>query len=54
MYAYGGFGTTEKPTFTLSDVILFRNLEGIQVIVHTRGGGELGETWHQMGQKEHR
>ena len=54
MYAYGGFGSTEKPTFNLENIIFFRNLQGIQVIVHTRGGGEKGEDWHKAGEKDHR
>jgi len=54
MYAYGGFASTEKPTFSLENIIFYRNLQGIYVLVHTRGGGELGEEWHKAGEKEKR
>jgi prolyl oligopeptidase len=52
--AYGGFGSSNKPSFTLNDVLLYKNLEGIQVIAHTRGGGELGKEWHDAGKQEKR
>jgi prolyl oligopeptidase len=42
LYGYGGFGTSNKPEFSIKDTLFYKNMEGIQVIAHTRGGGELG------------
>lgn len=29
-------------------------MQGINVIAHIRGGGELGRQWHEQAKKEHR
>jgi len=52
--AYGGFGSAQKPTFTRDDIMFYKNLEGIKVIAHIRGGGELGKEWHEAAKREHR
>ena len=49
--AYGAYGITLDPYF-LSRWLPFLDLGGIFAVAHVRGGGELGEDWHQAGQKE--
>jgi prolyl oligopeptidase len=45
---YGGFGVTEKPTFSASRVVWFES-GGIFALANLRGGGEYGEEWHKAG-----
>jgi prolyl oligopeptidase len=54
LYGYGGFGTNNKPEFDMNDIVFYNNFEGIKVIAHIRGGGELGNLWHQAGKQEKR
>ncbi len=48
--AYGAYGITLDPYF-LSRWLPFLDRGGIFAVAHVRGGGELGEDWHQAGQK---
>ncbi|MBC3757650.1 S9 family peptidase [Hyunsoonleella sp. SJ7] len=51
LYGYGSYGDSMAPTF--STVILAYTLfDGVLVVSHVRGGGELGEAWHNAGKKE--
>jgi prolyl oligopeptidase len=48
--AYGAYGITLDPAF-LARWLAFLDLGGVFAVAHVRGGGELGEDWHQAGQK---
>jgi prolyl oligopeptidase len=48
--AYGAYGITLDPYF-LARWLPFLDRGGIFAVAHVRGGGELGEDWHQAGQK---
>jgi len=46
LYAYGGLGYSLTPSFS-ADVLAWLEMGGIFASVCARGGGELGERWHQ-------
>ncbi|MBP0905391.1 prolyl oligopeptidase family serine peptidase [Mariniflexile gromovii] len=51
IYTYGAYGSSTNPFF--SPITLAYTLyNGVLVVPHVRGGGELGEAWHRAGQKE--
>ncbi|MBL1174281.1 MAG: S9 family peptidase [Pantanalinema sp. GBBB05] len=50
LYAYGGFGASITPSFSVSSLI-WMEMGGIYAIPNLRGGGEYGEDWHQAGMK---
>ena len=52
--AYGGFGTSKKPEFSVQNLAFFQNLRGVLVIAHIRGGGEKGLNWWENGKKDKR
>lgn len=52
LYAYGGFGITVPPFFSVSRQIFLNNMEGIYALASIRGGGEFGEEWHKASIKE--
>jgi prolyl oligopeptidase len=45
LYAYGGYGITIDPGFSLS-YLAWLERGGIFAVAHCRGGGEKGEEWH--------
>ena len=46
LYGYGSYGISEDPTFSANHVsLLDRGV--IYALAHIRGGGELGEAWHE-------
>lgn len=47
IYVYGGFGTAIAPSFSETR-IPFLEAGGVYAIAHVRGGGELGEDWHDQ------
>ncbi|KAK3141805.1 hypothetical protein QOZ80_4BG0338530 [Eleusine coracana subsp. coracana] len=49
LYAYGGFGVNVTPHFSVTRVVLMRNLGFVTCIANIRGGGEYGEDWHRAG-----
>lgn len=50
IYGYGSYGISNTPFF--SPIILNYVInDGIFVVPHVRGGGELGDNWHRAGQK---
>lgn len=46
--AYGAYGIPIDPTFN-ARLLPWLMRGGVYVVVHVRGGGELGETWHLAG-----
>jgi prolyl oligopeptidase len=51
--SYGGFGAPMSPQFSVLGATM-RELGGIFAIAHVRGGGELGQPWHEAGRKQNR
>ncbi len=53
LYGYGSYGISTGPFF--SPLLLAYTLyDGIFVVPHVRGGGELGDDWHRAGQKQNK
>ena len=48
--AYGAYGLDIDPGF-IPRVLPWLDLGGVYAVAHVRGGGELGEGWHQAGMK---
>jgi prolyl oligopeptidase len=48
--AYGAYGLDIDPAFG-PRVLPWLDLGGVYAVAHVRGGGELGDGWHQDGQK---
>jgi oligopeptidase B len=48
IYGYGSYGVNVDDDFSVDDIpLLDRGV--IAAVAHVRGGGELGETWHDSG-----
>ena len=47
--AYGGYGFMSAPSFQ-PGMLQWVRAGGVWAVAHVRGGGELGEDWHQAGQ----
>jgi prolyl oligopeptidase len=54
LYAYGGFGISEKPFFLGSFARTWLDQGGVYVDASLRGGGEYGEEWHKAGNLIHK
>ncbi len=50
MEGYGAYSKSRSPYF-FPPFLLWTQQGGIFAVAHVRGGGELGEAWHQAGQK---
>ncbi len=48
LYGYGSYGLSEDPTFSVAHLSLLER-GVIYAVAHVRGGGELGEAWHEGG-----
>ena len=50
LYGYGGFGVPITPFYSYANIIFFEN-NGILAVPMIRGGGELGQEWHEGGRR---
>lgn len=50
MMGYGAYGVSMQPFFS-TFILTYLEYDGIFVVPHIRGGGELGDAWHKAGQK---
>lgn len=53
LYGYGGFNISLEPRFSRASYALLER-GGVFVQANLRGGGEFGESWHRLGQLEHK
>lgn len=51
LYSYGAYGNSTSPFFS-PITLAFTLYNGVLVVPHVRGGGELGKAWHNAGKKE--
>lgn len=49
--AYGGFGESQKPKLSKSNLAIMNLFGAMIAYPHIRGGGELGQDWHDQGRK---
>jgi prolyl oligopeptidase len=49
---YGGFESSELPSYSASNGKLWLERGGVYVIANIRGGGEFGPAWHKAGIRE--
>lgn len=50
IYGYGAYGNSISPFFSPA-MLLWTLKGGVFAVAHVRGGGELGDAWHQAGRK---
>ncbi len=53
LYGYGAYGLTSDPGFS-ANLLSLLDRGFVYAIAHVRGGGELGETWHDAGRMLHK
>jgi len=50
LYGYAAYGTVEEPSMN-PRILAWLEQGGVFVVCHARGGGILGDAWHQAGHK---
>lgn len=53
LYGYGAYGLTSDPGFS-ANLLSLLDRGFVYAIAHVRGGGDLGETWHDAGKMLHK
>jgi prolyl oligopeptidase len=53
LYGYGGFNSSFYPRYR-PRILPFLERGGVWVLANIRGGGELGQRWHDGGRREHK
>lgn len=48
LYAYGGYGLSQAPTFSVRRRLWLEH-GGVWVVANLRGGSEFGDNWHEQG-----
>ena len=51
---YGSYGVSQEFGFKYSELLAVENEHWIIANAHIRGGGEMGEEWHQAGMKNNK
>jgi prolyl oligopeptidase len=51
MMGYGAYGISMEPRFSPGFILTYCTYDGVFVVPHVRGGGELGDAWHKAGHK---
>lgn len=49
LYGYGGFNYQLTSAFNINRISWIKNFRGILAVANIRGGGELGQNWHDSG-----
>lgn len=49
LYGYGGFNIQVTSAFNINRVVWMKNFKGVFAVANIRGGGELGQSWHDSG-----
>lgn len=49
LYGYGGFNIQITSSFNINRVTWLKNFKGVFAVANIRGGGELGQSWHDSG-----
>jgi len=49
LYGYGGFNHQITSSFSINRISWLKNFKGILAVANIRGGGELGQDWHDSG-----
>lgn len=49
LYGYGGFNIQITSSFNINRIAWLKNFKGILAVANIRGGGELGQNWHDSG-----
>lgn len=49
LYGYGGFNIQITSAFNINRIAWLKNFNGVFAVANIRGGGELGQDWHDSG-----
>lgn len=49
LYGYGGFNISITSGFNINRVAWYKHFKGVLAVANIRGGGELGQDWHNSG-----